>query len=131
MKRITFLIAFMFATTFSIAQDKTELSKKNASEEYCMILATSKLLSTKLTIEVDFGQEWSFWKDKRSLRDENGKKIVFNSVIDALNYMSADGWKFVNAYAITVGSQNVYHYVMRRELTEKDKTEDIVETSNQ
>lgn len=131
MKRITFLIAFMFATTLSFSQEKTELSKKDASEEYCMILATSKLLSTKLTIEVDFGQEWSFWKDKRSLRDENGKKIVFNSVIDALNYMSADGWKFVNAYAITVSSQNVYHYVMRRELTEKDKTEDIVETSNQ
>ncbi len=94
----------------------TELKKDKAKEEYCMILATSKLLSTKVTIAVDFGQEWSFWKDKRGMRDESGKKMVFNSVIDALNYMSSEGWEFVNAYAVTTNGQNVYHYVMKRDL---------------
>src|SRR5690606_23634445 len=101
-----------------------KLSKKQAKEEYCMILATSKFLSTKVTIEVDFGQAWSFWKDKRSLKDENGKRLNFNSVIDALNYMSSEGWEFVNAYAVTVSSQNVYHYVMKRNLTDEEKEED-------
>lgn len=115
----------MLATTLSFAQEQpTELSKEKAYEEYCMVLATSKLLSTKLTIQIDFGQEWSFWKDKRSLRDENGKKIVFNSVIDALNFMAEDGWEFVNAYAITVGNQNVYHYVLKRRLTDEERASD-------
>ena len=122
MKQLLTIIAFIFAMQFSYAQDQVELNKKDAKEEYCMILATSKLLSTKLTIQVDFGQEWSFWKDKRSLKDETGKRIVFNSVIDALNYMAADGWEFVNAYAIATGQQSVYHYVMKRDLTEADKT---------
>jgi len=121
MRKLLTIIAFIFAVHFTQAQEQVELNKKDAKEEYCMILATSKLLSTKLTIQVDFGQEWSFWKDKRSLKDETGKRIEFNSVIDALNYMAADGWEFVNAYAITVGQQNVYHYVMKRFLTEEDK----------
>ncbi len=125
MKKILVLFASIFIAFTTYAQKNlTELSKDKAKEEYCMILATEKFLSTKVTVEVDFGQEWSFWKDKRGLRDENGKKIVFNSVIDALNYMASEGWEFVNAYVLTVSGQNVYHYVMRRKLTEDDKLND-------
>ena len=48
------------------------------------------------------------------LKDENGDKLIFNSMIDALNYMSKHGFEFVQAYAISVGGQNVYHYLLRR-----------------
>jgi hypothetical protein len=34
-------------------------------------------------------------------------------MIDALNFMSKNGFEFVNAYAITMGNQNVYHYLLR------------------
>lgn len=122
MKQLLIIIAFVFAIQIAHAQDQVELSKNEAKQEYCMILATQKLLSTKVSISVDFGQEWSFWKDKRSLKDESGKRLQFNSVIDALNYMSSQGWDFVNAYSLTVGQQNVLHYVMKRDLTEEDKT---------
>lgn len=122
MKQLLTIVAFVFAMQFSYAQDQVELSKNEAKQEYCMVLATQKLLSTKVSISVDFGQEWSFWKDKRSLKDESGKRLRFNSVIDALNYMSSRGWDFVNAYSLTVGQQNVLHYVMKRDLTEEDKT---------
>ena len=85
------------------------------TEEYCMILATGKFLSTKVTISIDFGQERRFFSDNR-YKDENGQVQTFNSVIDALNYMNSQGWEFVNAYVITVASQNVYHYVMKRKI---------------
>ena len=124
MKHLFLLFIGVLIINFSYAQEAEKLSKKNAKEEYCMVLAKSKLLSTKVNIEVDFGQAWSFWKDKRSLKDANGKKLNFNSVIDALNYMSSEGWEFVNAYAIETDGQNVYHYVMKRNLTNEDKQED-------
>ncbi len=125
MKKLILFIAMLGLGFSAMSQEQpAELSKEKAKEEYCMILASAKFLSTKVTIEIDFGQEWSFWKDKRGLRDENGKKIVFNSVIDALNYMASEGWEFVNAYVITVSGQNVYHYVMKRKLTEQDKESD-------
>lgn len=118
MKKLLFFAALCCISKLAVAQEKTqELSKTIAKEEYCMVLASSKLLSTKVNIAVDFGQEWSFWKDKRSLKDDSGKKLEFDSVIDALNYMSSQGWEFVNAYALTTSGQNVLHYVMKRNLT--------------
>jgi hypothetical protein len=84
------------------------------AEQYCMVVATAKPFSTKVVITVDSGQETKFFGDKGTIKDETGKVQSFNSVIDALNYMSSQGWLFVNAYVVTVGGQNVYHYVMRR-----------------
>ena len=85
------------------------------TEEYCMILATQKFMSTKVTIAIDYGQERKYFADNR-YKDEAGKVMAFNSVIDVLNYQNSQGWEFVNAYVITVSSQNVYHYVMKRRI---------------
>ena len=86
------------------------------TEEYCLVLAMQKFMSPKLTIYVDYGQERSYWKDTRERDSTTGKVAVYESVVDALNYMNGKGWMFVNAYAITTGNQNVYHYLMRREI---------------
>ena len=80
-----------------------------AAERYCLLLASSTFLSSKVKVEVDYGET------TEKLRSDNGKVAKFESVISALNYMSGEGWQFVDAYAITVGNQNVYHYLMRRE----------------
>ena len=41
------------------------------------------------------------------------KQLIFNSMMDALNFMSKNGFEFVDAYAITSSNQNVYHYLLR------------------
>ncbi len=69
---------------------------------------------------VDFGQAASYFEDK-SLRDENGNRIVFNSMVDAMNYMGRDGWEFVQAYVVTVGQQNVYHWLLKKSEKRIDK----------
>jgi len=84
-----------------------------------MVIATGKLFSNKVSIQVDFGQETSWWKGNHgdAIKDETGKLVSFNSVIDALNYMASKGWIFVNAYALSEGSSGrVLNYVMRRPL---------------
>ena len=85
-----------------------------ASEVYCLIVGLGKFLSTDVTVEIDYGQEQSFWRPDK-LEDEKGKARIFNSMIDALNYMNSKGWKFVDAYSITTGQQNVYHWLLKRE----------------
>lgn len=42
------------------------------------------------------------------------KNKSFNSMIDGMNYMGDRGWEFVQAYVITHGNQNVYHYVLKK-----------------
>ena len=113
-----FIMAILFGTSWAFAQDGATDTKR--TEEYCMVLATSNLLGTKVSISVDHGQEVKLFKNTGAVRDDEGKMKKFNTVIDALNYLNEDGWLFVNAYSVTVGNQNVYHYMMKREVaTEK------------
>jgi hypothetical protein len=89
------------------------ITKPMRTEEYCLIVGTAKFFSTKVIVSIDFGQETEFFDSKR-YKDENGKVVNFNSMIDALNYMNSKGWVFINAYPISVGSGSVYHYLMKR-----------------
>ena len=84
---------------------------------YCQIVGTQKLLSTKCTIEVDFGQnQWG----SQALVDENGKLLSFNSMVDATNQMGKLGWEFEDSYVITVSGQNVYHWLLSKYITDEE-----------
>lgn len=99
------------------AKDTTARQEYNGEKYiFCQIVGTAKpfTFNTQLTISIDYGQERKFWKDER-LRDENGKVQSFNSMIDALNYMGNQGWEFAQAYTVTMGNTNVYHYLLKRE----------------
>lgn len=88
-------------------------------EKYCEVLATARLLSHKVTITIDFGEERKLFKDMR-IRDIEGAVIKFNSIVDALNYMGEQNWKLVNAFPMATGGQNVYHYYFKKEFDIKD-----------
>ena len=89
-------------------------------EQYCEVVATGRLLSNKVTIDIDFGEERSMWKDNR-LKDDNGKLKKFNTIIDAINYLGKDGWKLVNAFPVTTTSgQMIYHYVFKKEFSKAE-----------
>ncbi|MGN0003197.1 MAG: hypothetical protein ACI35V_07170 [Sphingobacterium composti] len=126
MKTLLIILISFCALSFLQAQELEKLSKAKAKYEYCEILSKSRLLSSKPKITVDFGQAYSFWKDKRVLKDENGKAIQFNSSIDALNYMASFGWELVNTYSIIDSDDyKTFYYVLKRELTEEEKEGDI------
>ncbi len=90
---------------------------------YCELVGTGKLLSKKVTVQADFGQQTSFWKGVDYIRDADGKRIEFNSMVDAMNFMGTQGWEFVQAYVVTTGSQNVYHWLLKKEIDAEEKKE--------
>lgn len=113
MKNIVTL-ALLFISFNSFSQDTTRV------EQYCKVVVTPRVLSTKVTIAVDYGDERSVWKDNR-LKNEGGKLVKFNTEIDAFNYLGKQGWKLVNAYPLSVpNSTEVYHYVFRKEFSRSD-----------
>lgn len=77
----------------------------------------------KVNITIDFGQDMKWYQDNRLKDPETGKSMTFNSMIDALNYMGKQGWAFEQAYAVTQGNQNVYHYLLRKPFEEMDEEE--------
>lgn len=113
---ISFFAAIM--TFAAMAQDKAPHTA------YAELVGTQKgLFSRKVTVTVDLGQAVSFWKASKDAKivDEDGKDIVFNSMVDAMNYMGARGWKFLQAYNISEGSQNVYRWLLAKEVSDESE----------
>jgi hypothetical protein len=109
MKNIIITAIILFSSFQSFAQKDT-----SKVEQYAEVVATPRLLSNKVTIDIDYGEERSIWRDNR-LKEDNGKLKKFNTTIDALNYMGREGWTLVNAFPITVGTNSqVYHYVFKK-----------------
>lgn len=117
MKIILIISIIIFSCVHSLhSQTVNDIPLSDIDVEYVQIVGTSKILSTKVFIEIDFGQRTKFFSSGKEtiIKDSLGKAVDFNSMIDALNFMSENGYDFVNAYAITVGNQNVYHYLLRK-----------------
>ena len=73
-------------------------------EVYAQIRIRPRFLSNKVSIRLDYGQERDFFGGDARIRDEeSGKVKKFNSAVDALNYMSRQGWQFVFAYTLPIG----------------------------
>lgn len=117
MKKCLFLM-LMFISMGVVAQKPYKV--------FCELLGTGKLFSNKVTVTVDFGQETSFWfgSSNQYLVDDNGKAIKFNSMVDAMNYMGKRGWEFEQAYVVTIGNQNVYHWLLSKEITQDEAVND-------
>ncbi|MEY2921499.1 MAG: hypothetical protein RL108_108 [Bacteroidota bacterium] len=108
------LLAFTFLLFAFVSNAQSE-----KVEQYCEVLGMSGVFSSKVTINIDYGDAKSVWKDNR-VKNEDGSVKKFNSMIDALNYMGSEGWILVNAFPVTSGNQNVYHYVFKKEFDKKD-----------
>ncbi|WP_018611721.1 hypothetical protein [Segetibacter koreensis] len=108
MKKSIYIGLFLLLSYSSFSQADT-----SKVEQYCQIIATPRLLSNKVTIDIDFGEEKSFWSDTR-LKTYDGRLKKFNTIIDALNFMGKEGWLFINAYPVRDNQTEIYHFAFRK-----------------
>lgn len=107
-------------TTFLVIFSLTVLAQEKVNFVYCELVGTGKFMSAKVNVQVDFGQSTSIWKSIDYLKDDKGKTISFNSMVDAMNYMGKEGWEFVQAYVVSTNNQNVYHWLLKKEISKED-----------
>jgi len=108
MKKVFILVIVLSASFASFAQ--TDTSK---IEQYCQVIATPRLFSNKVTIDIDFGEEKGYLKDDR-LKTNDGSLKKFNTIIDALNFMGRDGWVFINAYLVHMANTEIHHFAFKK-----------------
>lgn len=108
MRKLLFVVVLMSLAMTAHAQQLHRV--------YCELLGTGKFMSTKVNVTVDFGQDAKAWSSR--LVDEDGKPLSFNSMVDAMNYMGRLGWKFEQAYVVTSSNQNVYHWLLSKDISE-------------
>ena len=89
-------------------------------------------------MRIDFGQETANLFSDDRLIDENGELIEFNSMIDALNYMSKLGWEFVQAYVTrdSSDSSSITCWLLSKTVDEDNdiidfKTKDMMDQEQQ
>ena len=115
MKNVLFAMCLSIASIVT-AQTVNDIPIADIDSPYIELLGTTKFMSSKINISVQFGQASRlFANNDRVIRDAEGKSVEFNSMIDALNFFDGLGYEFVQAYVVTIGNQNVYHYLMKRE----------------
>lgn len=116
MKTILLLLVLIMIGTSSTLQAQIVGGQhlKDIRVKHIEIVGQGRFLSSKIDIYIDYGQAGTGNWEKKKLVDKDGKRIVLNSMIDAMNYLSEWGYEFQAAYAVTIGNQNVYHYLMVR-----------------
>ena len=113
MKRLIVFAAACLCSAQLFAQHKV----------YCEIVEQKKLNGKQVNITIDFGQKRdSSRSSSQQLVDETGEVIIFNSKIDALNYMDRLGWNFLQAYTSVHGSNgdtsSVIRWLLYKEVSE-------------
>jgi len=116
MRRIFLLFVLMMGLGVAHAQDVLDIAPAQVSEVegfnpaakrvYAQLSCEGQLFSTKVKVSIDFGQStsWLSSMSESRLVDRNGNEIKFNSMIDALNYLTQFGWRFAQAYVVPNGS---------------------------
>ena len=112
------MLVLLVSSLMGIAQDVLDIAPAQVSEVegfnpaakrvYAELSCECQLFSTKVKVSIDFGQStsWLSSMSESRLVDRNGKDIKFNSMIDALNYLTQFGWRFAQAYVVPRGTRD-------------------------
>jgi len=123
MKNLIFAFMLLFgATTVATAQVVVDGVNINNLEEVAMIrmIAQERFLSSKVTIFIDYGQSIQGGSRSRMevINPADGKRIKFNSVMHAVNYLISNGWVYQEAMVLpsegnasTTGGSTQYIFV--------------------
>lgn len=123
MKKLFLALALFFAaSTAAFSQVVVDGVNINNLEEVSMIrmIAQERFLSTKVTIFIDYGQSIQGGSRQRMevINPRDGKRVKFNSVMHAVNYLIENGWGYVEAMVLpsegnasTTGGSTQYLFV--------------------
>ena len=115
MKKSLFIVVLLLLAFYvhaGIVVNGTDINKMDIT--YCELVAKGKMLSSKVSIVVDYGQKKKLFGKAQKIQGSDGKTKIFHSVIDALNFMDKNGWEHVDSYFITSGKSNVLHFLFKK-----------------
>ena len=114
------VLLFALFAVFSLVVNAQNYKNDGKSYAFYCQLVGFKNLAAQLRLKV----LWNNMKDENNLRDENGKKIEFNTMVDAMNYMSKRGWDYVECVTYKEGTNNVVHYIFRKYVTNDEEAKE-------
>lgn len=115
MKKALFLTLILSCLISSAPRSQTiPATVTDTSFVYCEIIGTRFVSIEKLKIRVDYGVEAGTMPDSKTKDHPTEKRQKFTSMVEAMNYLSADGWQFVQAYTEAYGEWSFIHWILRK-----------------
>ncbi|WP_125932505.1 hypothetical protein [Hymenobacter glacialis] len=66
-------------------------------------------------MSIDYGQQQKPLSENL-FRDPAGQTVEFNSAVDALNWLNAQGWELASTFFLVDDGDSAAYYVLRRRL---------------
>ncbi len=112
------ILAAAFAVCFGLcnakAQNVNGVKLTDIHVDYIQVRAVKSFLAEKQWIALEYGQKVDDYSEFY-IRDDNGKKLEFNSAIDCVNKMKGYGYELFNVYAEQIDKDsNRPVYVLKR-----------------
>ena len=108
--RKSFILVLLIGLNYTYAQYVGEQDIREIKSPYIEVSVTDRLLSDKVNVDIDFGQDTKFFtfKNEVSIKDGN-KRLKFNSKISVLNFFLKYGYELhtVATMPSQVGSSNL------------------------
>ncbi|MGM0944516.1 MAG: hypothetical protein ACQEW9_04975 [Bacteroidota bacterium] len=119
-KILVLVFSSLFSVVFSLqAQSIDGVALEEIESTYIQLTGRGRLFSNTIRVEVDFGQDRSRGKVNDSqIIDQNGNVVLFNSMVDALNFFDRLGYEYVNSEHISEDSP--IQYLLRKKREEMD-----------
>lgn len=110
MKKFSIMLALVLGVALNAGAQSLNGEKYPV---YCEVEGYNAMGIGKLKVLLDFGNVPS-GKQSESIYGDDGKKMKFNTVIDAINYMGKRGWVVKSNYMITSSTKNVLHFLLEK-----------------
>ncbi len=117
--RIISLVGLFSIISCSIFGQENEMIKNEVQIDstqtiYCNIVGIRGVSKLKVTIDMGEYKGILGLNSSQIVDGESGNKKKFNSMIDALNYMSTKGWEFCQVYTtIVTGTTSATIYLVK------------------
>lgn len=101
--------------TFINAQSVNGIPLSELDVNYLRIWGRTNFLGNKMVVRFEFGQRSKFIGSKnQNITDSEGRRITFNTMIDAVNFISAYGYRLVQTFNTINGRTVYYHYILEK-----------------
>lgn len=117
MKKLLFVLCSLLFVISGMAQNR---------RYYCEMIGRQIGFDKDKKVAFDFGTTvprdiWGDVADKLQLVDASGKVIWFKSMVEALNFMTAKGWIFQQAYSSHIENVEFSHFLLYKEAGSVDE----------
>jgi len=108
------IVAFSaFTSKAQIFVQGTELTTENTGR-YMNVCPTQSPFSSNIKLLVDYGQiKKPFYREE--LTDSNGVPVLFNTAINALNFLDENGWEVHHVFTTNEDNSTVIYLLKRKE----------------